>query len=44
MRSINVLEAKTHLSRLLAQAVQEPLHLLTHDAALARYDAPVLLV
>lgn len=29
---------------LLAQAVHEPLHLLTHDAVLARYDAPVLLV
>ena len=29
---------------LLAQAVHEPLHLLTHDAVLACYDAPVLMV
>lgn len=29
---------------LVAQALHEPLRLVTHDAALARYDAPVLLV
>ena len=29
---------------LLAQAIREPLHLLTHDSLLARYDAPVMIV
>lgn len=29
---------------LLAQAIHEPLRLLTHDAAMARYEAPVQLI
>ena len=29
---------------LLAQAIHEPLHLLTHDSLLGRYDAPLMII
>lgn len=42
-RSYNIHEAKTHLSRLLAQAQLEALPILTADKLLRRYDIEVML-
>jgi antitoxin (DNA-binding transcriptional repressor) of toxin-antitoxin stability system len=44
MRQINIHDAKTHLSRLVDQAVQasvEGMQLITSDPILARYLGPV---